>query len=229
MDNYRYEIKFNPDRIAYYKLINYIDSSSDFMKSYLDRKVNSVYFDDSSFTSIRDNLGGFADRIKYRLRWYDKYDPSDDQCILNFEKKIRNGRLGSKKHFPIIIPDMDIYECTPNDLYNFISYQISKSGIILNNKLFASLMVSYLRSYYVSFSGIRLTIDRDINYFGITAQEKPLSSFYKRHQNTNVIELKFNPEQRLEAINIIEKFSLVPVRHSKYTKGMSFFTSLSYL
>ena len=41
-----------------------------FTNQYPQRKVNSIYFDDANFSSIRENLNGVSDKKKIRIRWY---------------------------------------------------------------------------------------------------------------------------------------------------------------
>ena len=93
----RYEIKFilnENELVEAYYFINMIGA----FKSYQDRRVNSLYFDTVDYQGIRENLAGISNRFKLRLRWYGEInDKYNNKFIL--EKKIRNGRLGSKEKF----------------------------------------------------------------------------------------------------------------------------------
>ena len=44
-----------------------------FKEQYQNRKVNSIYFDDLNYSSIKQNLDGVSDKKKYRIRWYGDY------------------------------------------------------------------------------------------------------------------------------------------------------------
>ena len=41
-----------------------------FSKQYADRQVNSIYYDDTSFSNVIANVSGVSVRSKYRIRWY---------------------------------------------------------------------------------------------------------------------------------------------------------------
>ena len=41
-----------------------------FTETYKSRNINTIYFDDINFSSIRENLDGVSHKKKYRLRWY---------------------------------------------------------------------------------------------------------------------------------------------------------------
>ena len=41
-----------------------------FKKLYPDRIINSLYFDTDDLKNVWDNINGFSDRLKIRLRWY---------------------------------------------------------------------------------------------------------------------------------------------------------------
>ena len=95
--NGRYELKFILDEADYVEVLRWLTSATAFTESYPNRFVNSIYFDDTEFTAVRDNLAGISDRYKIRVRWY-----NDAENLLSnpgLEVKIREGRLGYKKHF----------------------------------------------------------------------------------------------------------------------------------
>lgn len=48
-----------------------------FKETFKSRKVNSIYFDTSVFTDVWDNINGFSNRKKIRIRWYDKINQSE--------------------------------------------------------------------------------------------------------------------------------------------------------
>ena len=70
-NNFRFERKWvfkNIDKETL--LLSLLNSKLFFIEQFNERVVNSIYFDDSSFSSVRDNLAGVPDRMKTRLRWY---------------------------------------------------------------------------------------------------------------------------------------------------------------
>ena len=68
--DYRYEIKFVLDNARLADVMQWLYNNTTANKSYDNRIVNSIYFDDVGFSSVRDNLAGTAQRNKFRLRWY---------------------------------------------------------------------------------------------------------------------------------------------------------------
>ena len=69
--DWRFEKKFLVESHLYAPVLKtfLIDGWYEIFK---DRYVNSVYFDDTKFTSYYENLLGISDRTKYRLRFYGK-------------------------------------------------------------------------------------------------------------------------------------------------------------
>ena len=48
-----------------------------FREIHNERIVNSIYFDTDELKNVWDNINGFSDRSKLRLRWYNKLDNSE--------------------------------------------------------------------------------------------------------------------------------------------------------
>ena len=93
--NYRYEIKFILDNANLSKIYQWIKERTFAIRTYPNRQVNSLYFDDINYTSVKDNLAGVSDRKKMRLRWYGK---EEDTNSPSFEFKLREGRLKKGKN-----------------------------------------------------------------------------------------------------------------------------------
>ena len=47
-----------------------------FKETFKPRIVNSIYFDTPVFTDVWDNINGFGNRKKIRIRWYDEINQS---------------------------------------------------------------------------------------------------------------------------------------------------------
>ena len=73
---------------------------------------------------------------------------------------------------------------------------------------------------------IRITYDRNINY-----ELFKNSNSIKDYTNDfmNVIELKFNPNDNLLALELIKDSKLVPKRFSKYLRGLYLLGVANYL
>ena len=48
-----------------------------FKEQYSQRIVNSIYFDTDIYQDVWDNINGFGNRKKIRLRWYDNLNNSE--------------------------------------------------------------------------------------------------------------------------------------------------------
>jgi len=154
----RYERKWVFHSIDHNQLFILLNRSNFlFMNQFSDRQVNSIYFDDENYTSIKQNIDGISEKKKYRLRWY-----GDFKIITNptFEIKIKKGFEVSKKNFDL--PEMSNL--------NLLDYNdVEKIELLINNnfnfknKLFPILTTHYLRSYFISSNKlVRSTVDRNL-------------------------------------------------------------------
>ena len=113
---------------------------------YDDREVNSIYYDTHNLESAKDNLDGYAKRVKYRLRWYE----NDINKLANVEFKIRSNKFNYKKIFSLneSIQNLNIYEVFRINNDVFKSDYENVVNLIGYKRLFPILNISYLRSYY---------------------------------------------------------------------------------
>ena len=56
---------------------NFFILNSMFKKKFPKRIVNTIYFDTASHKDVWDNVNGFGNRKKTRVRWYNKLENSD--------------------------------------------------------------------------------------------------------------------------------------------------------
>ncbi len=122
MSEIRIEKKFvyqEGDESYKYFLIN-----SMIKKIYLKRRVNSIYFDTEDFKNVWDNINGFGDRLKIRLRWYDNLDHSD----VFLEEKIKKNFTTIKK--VVKLGNFENYL----KLENFILKKLKTNNIFLKKK-----------------------------------------------------------------------------------------------
>ena len=157
---------------------------NNFKELYPTRKINSIYYDNLRFQSYFDSVEGVIPRKKIRIRWYgDKLSKS-----LNLENKITyfsNRKKYSKKVSEIyqIIHDADYGNCKP------------------------LVKVSYNRSYFWN-NGIRITIDKNINFFNYSSTKK------KSEKSISLIEIKC--EETRNNLKFINEFPFRNIRYSKY-------------
>ena len=58
--DYRYELKFVLDDTGLSTAFKWMHKDTSAQERYSKRKVNSLYFDDVDFTSVKDNLAGLS-------------------------------------------------------------------------------------------------------------------------------------------------------------------------
>lgn len=201
---FRYERKY-PGHLS--KIFNYYNFANlnCFIKSYPQRKVNSIYFD-KNFMFANQNLDGVSDKTKIRLRWYG--DSSNPQL----EFKIKKGFLNRK----------EIYQFKNLKFFD-INELLYKSEKIIKNRSFFNLSpisyVAYEREYFehLFYKDLRLTIDKKISFAYFTS--KNIS------QKENIVmELKYKPSLDNKIINMLKfnKFNIKLRKYSKYVQSLIF-------
>ena len=119
----RYERKWVFNTIDHNQLFILLNRSNFFFSNqFTDRQVNSIYFDDEHYTSIKQNIEGISEKKKYRLRWY-----GDFRNIKNptFEIKAKKGFEVIKKNFVL-----------PNNIGKDLSCAINiRLGLDIHNGL----------------------------------------------------------------------------------------------
>jgi len=208
-NNFRYERKWVFKDANYNDILNKaLKSKFLFHTQHPKRYVNSIYFDDNNYTSIKDNLDGVSERSKFRLRWYGK-----NSFILHnpkLEIKIKKNFLNYKKIFTL--EKLDNLNLKNIDHVKLINYEVNNT--IKKKLLFANITTHYERLYLVSLNKkIRATIDYNLNGTNFNCYfQNPISKACK----DVIVELKYNLEYdsyvRKNLQNISSRFS----KNSKY-------------
>ena len=209
----RHEIKipFKDDFNSYF--LDWKDFKYKISKSYEDRYINSMYYDDDELSLAQDNLAGISNRKKYRVRWY-----NNSKDYYNYEIKIKKNNLGKKI---ILRSNQNISQF--DNLYSLKNSFLREpqNSFFLNNfdnlDLKPKLKVSYLRSYYVYEGVVRLTFDRNLNYKLFNKFDLKNNSI---RDNMSVLELKFKPEYLHLVHKLIKNSKFIPKRFSKYLRGL---------
>lgn len=226
--NGRYEIKFILDEVKYTAVLRWLNTSLPSRRSYPGRFVNSLYFDDPEYTSVKDNLTGIANRKKLRLRWYNSETKTTNPKL---ELKIKEGRLGFKRHFDLNNFSDDIYSLEFNKFTKQIQEKIADNTAavqIFSAHLSPSLYVNYYRDYFEAPFNLRITIDSKINY---TLPDPFLSisdSINATYPN-RIMEIKFPPSEKNNVGKLLGNLQLTPKRHSKYLMGLSLHGQVTYI
>ena len=224
MNKSRYEIKFVLNELEFLEVkyfIKYINS----FKSFPMRTVNSLYYETYDYSSVKDNLSGISNRKKLRLRWYEKN--------INPKLEIKNkfSRIGNKKTFSLDFLKLeDIESIKVRELNKLIFNHLKNNHTekFLFNQFIPVLKVFYEREYYETINGVRITVDKNINFSQVSPNQK--INFYKNIKfNKRVMELKFPIDLKNHVNDLIKNLNITPKRNSKFLVGMSKLGYVNYV
>ena len=224
MNKSRYEIKFVLNELEFLEIkyfIKYINS----FESFPIRTVNSLYYETYDYSSIKDNLSGISNRKKLRLRWYEKN--------INPKLEIKNkfSRIGNKKTFSLDFLKLeDIENIKVRELNKLIFNHLKNNHTekFLFNQFIPVLKVFYEREYYETINGVRITVDKNINFSQVSPNQK--INFYKNIKfNKRVMELKFPIDLKNHVNDLIKNLNITPKRNSKFLVGMSKLGYVNYV
>ncbi len=148
------------------------------------RQVNTIYYDDSKLSSLRENIDGTYDKTKYRLRWY-----GDRETIKNpqFEIKIKKGYVTKKKVFKLNIESPILFSQKNSEV---LIENIKNKVVKLNKSLYPILSTHYYRDYFLSSNNkIRATLDYNFRNSILYGYQN--INFLKNNQNF-IIEMKYS-------------------------------------
>jgi len=211
--DYRHEVKFITNISNYNELFGWIKKSSlVFKKSYPDRLVSNIYFDNYKYDALESNLSGISKRQKVRYRWYNSHLPSTGAL----EIKHKKNNLGWKDLF--IVNNSPYKEGDSwHEIIKKIKQQIPTNAInYLNTYNQPVLFNNYHRQYLESRNKkIRLTIDLKQNFYQQRSLITPNFTRKKPCLNIMTVELKCSNQDRDIASDFLKT---IPIRHSRYSK-----------
>ena len=184
-----------------------------FKKTFPERIVNSIYFDTDIYQDVWDNINGFGNRKKIRLRWYDNIKNSkvfiEEKKKINFVTKKKIQKIGVFKNF--------------ENLMSFVNNnEFKKINTILNKKinLKKTLLIRYQRNYYeLPNKKLRVTVDKDLTIF-----QKYPSQFIKIDKT--IVELKYDVKNS-NFVNLFIKDNFLNNRNQKFSKYVNSFLELN--
>jgi SPX domain protein involved in polyphosphate accumulation len=222
VSDYRYEIKFILDESEFSRALSWLSACTSSRLAYPSRTVNSVYFDDLGYSALRDNLAGISERYKIRLRWYHGEDREKINDV-NLEVKHRKERLGYKDSYALSGFEKKLLKLEYRDLFPSLHAHLGGDSVFLMEDHFCPMLqVSYLREYFEGLNGIRVTLDRSINFYSPLPHLRPFEGLSVSYPNS-VMEIKFTPEQKNNVETSLRHLNLTPKRHSKYMVGLATF------
>ena len=217
----RQEIKFVGYEHELDRMLGWIEMHrSVFKKSYPDRQINNLYYDNYLYDSYSDNLSGVSQRRKLRYRWYGK-SLFPDKGVL--ELKCRRNFYGWKLPYPV---DQVPYSAGESwkELRSNILNQVDKNGqYLLHRNPMEVLINRYQRQYYISCNEkIRITIDKNLSVW-----DQRYGTMPELHRKANIpryiiVEVKFDRKDLALASDVIQGIPIRVSRHSKYIKGLQY-------
>ena len=205
----RYERKFRIEAMSLDAVKQIIDlHPASFSTLYPDRIVNNIYLDFPDRNTWNQNVLGWNERKKYRIRWY-----GENQELIQgakFEIKHKHNELGWKDVFEI--EDFTLEEL-PTKLHSILQ-PFPELGALQ-----PSLFNRYSRSYLLSFDQkFRLTLDRNMEFFPLHANS--WNSNEARKDPAFVLELKYDQAWDDEVGQISQGFPFRQSKNSKYVRGV---------
>lgn len=199
-NKYRHERKY---ALAQSDLGTFIASLylNNFTEIYTPRRINNIYYDNLSSKSLNDNIEGYSNRLKARIRWYD-----DNFMDSNLELKLKKSDANRKEVILLKNFSLDRIEFDEN-LFNenldlYFTHNLNEYFPVLQNK--------YYRYYFISAcSKIRITIDSEIF-------SKSLITLSENIDNNLIVEMKYNVNDRFLNYHLKQ---LNLTKNSKYVKG----------
>ena len=130
-----------------------------FKEIYSERMVNSIYFDTDDLKNLWENINGFGNRTKIRLRWYNELKNSEVFLEEKKKKNITTIKKVVSLGFFSNLQDLDSY--IKSEKFLLKTFVVDKK-INLKKKVW----VSYNRRYFRdTFKKLRVTLDQNINVF----------------------------------------------------------------
>ena len=196
--SFRKEEKLSLNPRKYKEFLSLISEKNGNML-YPDRIVSSTYFDNEAFQMYHDSNEGVVPRKKIRVRSYNLEQHSRDNASLEIKISSVENRFKtvSKKELS-------------NNIF-FRGYLDANYGLC-----YPRARVTYERSYYMV-NGLRLTIDKKINYRKVT----------KNKVSTNVskddlIIVEVKTDINTSDHKIFTNFPLQKIRFSKYSRAIEY-------
>jgi hypothetical protein len=152
--------------------------------------VNSIYFDDDSLTSLRQNLYGIGSRIKLRLRWYDSKLPEKHAF---FEVKRKANTIVEKERYAII-SKQPLNRLSYTEIINELLRVLPETPReLLRMRQQPIVLIKYYRKHFKARNAtlpIRVTLDHRIEGFEQIGSKMPSMKFSAPLYDRIVLEAK---------------------------------------
>ena len=219
---YRYERKFVLSGLSRAEVFHRVKMHPAFFREiFHPRRINNIYLDTDKLQFFKDNQIGIAERKKVRVRWYGETFGTAKNPKLEY--KIKSGLTGDKNTFSL--PEYDVSKhLIVNDFCDYLQSAKLANPVAADLQILSpSLLNCYQRTYFQTpDKKFRLTVDEDLTYYRIN---RPETYFQAKHieKGSIIIELKYAPENDLEAGKIMNLLPFRLDKSSKYVNGVEFF------
>lgn len=154
--------------------------------------IRSLYFDDVDNKALTEKLGGVQDRVKYRIRVYNRSDR-----VIHFEKKIKKNDYIAKVKEPLTRPMYNAIMAGDYEVLNVPGKPFLQELYreMKNHLLRPKVIVDYVREPYVSrFGNVRITFDKELRT-GLHATDifqPDLAPVRAIDDNMTILEVKYD-------------------------------------
>ena len=213
----RGEVKFVAPEMEYRHVLEWVRlNRAGFRQPYPARWVNSAYFDTYDLHAYHENLAGVSRRTKVRYRWYGDLAPIGAGHLEIKTKRDRSG--GKLLHRVERPPAGDTWRATIQGLIA----QLPPAGALWLHLNPQPVIVNrYRREYFVSADGkVRATVDTEGAVFDQRYGNRPQLVEPANLPRTVVLEIKFAPEHRDLAADLLSDVPIRVGRNSKFAIGL---------
>jgi len=218
-DNRRFEIKSVIHTLALNDFLFKLQFNlEDLNKSYDDRVINNLYFDDILYSLAQDHINGAELRKKVRIRWYGNLPLGTSG---EMQIKWKRNYFNWKKNYPLskdFYFDGNSWSVYFKKLLDFLPIQASTFMKLYPRP---TLMNRYKRKYFETKKDqIRITIDNEVTNWPQLSLLKPNLTNSSKKDELVIIEIKI-PVNKYDIVSEkLDKINIFQRRHSKYLKGL---------
>ena len=209
----RFERKWIYKSGDYLALINSLIRSNFFFSTqYPKRRVNSIYFDSSNYSSIRQNLDGVSNKKKIRVRWYGEENKLIKPLL---EVKSKKGSETKKESNKIKeLNDLKFLDLKNLEtIKNVINIKIKPKKII-----YPVLSTHYDRQYFISSNGkIRATVDYNLKSIFLKNQSQ--LDIKKNFSFASILEFKYATKLDKYVRQNLKEITLRLSKNSKFVNS----------
>jgi hypothetical protein len=188
-----------------------------FARAHPPRVVSNIYFTAPDWASYSDNSAGISERVKCRLRWYGELETASEAT---FEAKQRRNAVGHKRQQRVPLQALALQAVPISRLHLRLRPLLAPGlRVLLDDGQRPVLYNRFTREYYETTAGLRMTVDTGMEYAAL-----PGGSLRALHPIASampaVVEVKYSPEQRTEAMEALRHLPFRATRFSKYVVGV---------